>query len=49
VSSHRVGGLREVYDGPIGVHARNTEARFGITALPDYYHIAPGWDRHIQG
>ena len=35
--------LREVYDGPIGVHAKNTEARFGITALPDYYHIAPGW------
>jgi hypothetical protein len=35
--------LREVYDGPIGVHAGNTDARFGATALPSVYDIAPGW------
>jgi hypothetical protein len=35
--------LREVYDGSVGVNASNLEARFGTTALPDYYSIAPGW------
>lgn len=36
-------GLRKVYDGPIGVHASSIEAGFEITALPNYYRIAPGW------
>lgn len=36
--------LREVYDGPVGVHASNVQARFGATALSESgYHIAPGW------
>lgn len=38
-------GLREVYDGSVGVHASNVEARFGATALSEsgYHRIAPGW------
>jgi hypothetical protein len=38
-------GLREVYDGPVGVHANNLESRFGATALSESCHhrIAPGW------
>ena len=38
-------GLREAYDGPVGVHTSSLEARFGATALSDsgYYRIAPGW------
>jgi hypothetical protein len=37
--------IREVYDGPLRVHANNLEARFGATALSEsgYYSIAPGW------
>jgi hypothetical protein len=36
--------LREVYDGPMGVHrGRVAAARFGATALPAVYDIAPGW------
>ena len=37
--------LREVYDGPVGVHTNNLDARFGATARSesDYYRIAPGW------
>jgi hypothetical protein len=34
--------LREVYDGPVGVHASNLEACFGATALLTVYDIAPG-------
>ena len=38
-------GLRDVYDGPVGVHASNVEPRFGATALSESGHdrIAPRW------
>lgn len=38
-------GLREVYDGPVGVHASNVEARFRAAALSEsgQHRIAPGW------
>jgi hypothetical protein len=38
-------GLREAYDGPVGVHTSSLEARFGATALSEsgYCRIAPGW------
>jgi hypothetical protein len=38
-------GLREAYDGPVGVHTSSLEARFGATALSESgdYRIAPGW------
>lgn len=40
-----IDGLREVYEGPVGVHANSLEARFGATSLSDsrHYRIAPGW------
>jgi hypothetical protein len=42
--------LREVYDGPIGVHAIAGDSSsdelldpFGAKLLPEYYRVAPGW------
>src|ERR1700759_2030587 len=37
--------IREVYNGPVGVHTNNLETRFRAAALSEsgYYSIAPGW------
>ncbi|OBA84680.1 hypothetical protein A5642_25870 [Mycolicibacterium mucogenicum] len=35
--------LRDVFDGPIGVHGGSFEGRHRVTELPAFYDIAPGW------
>lgn len=35
--------LREVYDGPIGIHAGEFDPRHAVTELDDVYGIGPGW------
>ncbi|MFV8233056.1 hypothetical protein [Mycolicibacterium fortuitum] len=35
--------LREVYAGPIGIHAGDFDPRHAVTELDDVYGIGPGW------
>ncbi len=35
--------LRDVFDGPIGVHGGHVEECHQVTRLPAVYDIAPGW------
>lgn len=35
--------LREIYEGPIGIHGGEFGPHHGVTELPAHYEIAPGW------
>lgn len=42
-STEMLDALRAAYGGPIGVHAGTFEADHRVTALPEFYDVAPGW------